>query len=96
MDKFKIINRAMQDGQSYTRLQLTKLVGFNVTRRTIDNLIQRGCINEQKGQYGTTQADIFTVSEAPKALRTRDFEIVHEGRENFSVINGSEASASID
>ena len=96
MDKFKIINRAMQDGRSYTRLQLTKLVGFNVTRRTIGNLIQRGCINEQKGQYKTTQADIFTAAKTPKTLRTRDFEIVHEGRENFSVIKSSEAFAGMD
>lgn len=85
MDKYEIINRAMQDGQSYTRLQLSQLVGFIVTRRTLDELIARGCISEQKGEYETTQADLFTLTQEAEALCPRDFTIDHKSGSDFSV-----------
>lgn len=85
MDKYEIINHAMVDGQSYTRLQLSQLVGFIVTRRTLDELIVRGCIGEQKGEYETTQADLFTITKASRAICLRDFAVTHQGGADFSV-----------
>ena len=62
MDKYKIINHAMVDHQWYSIDELSDLVGFKITQRTIKALKKRLLILEHEKKYCTTQTDLFTIT----------------------------------
>lgn len=69
MGRYEIINHAMTDGVEYTIDELSKLVNFNVTMKSIKALLKRGLVREKEKRYTTTQADLFTDTKTAKGIR---------------------------
>ena len=69
MGRYEIINHAMTDGVLYSIDELSTLVNFNVTMRSINALLNRGLVYEKKEKYATTQADLFSTTQTAERIR---------------------------
>lgn len=71
-DVYKLINQSMEDLKWYTQDELSELVGFKVTMRSIKALKKRWLIIEHEKKYQTTQSSLFTTTETTKTICSRN------------------------